>query len=237
MQQAAGQELVGGCNNWQGGNSCRQRGQELVGGLHGGQQLSQQQLNLGQQHQRLRRTGQCSVCLRFLSLTAAGVIHQHGPSNGCLGSGRQPVNGSINIKNSENIVSSSGNPPVSSTSTDQKNLIELISSERCRVLKRIPKASRVLAAEKLSAVLARIVAKPDDSAAWADLLRFSFACFAVPRGRGGKRHQSSLKSKVNSALDAFPDSSQRIPSQTLANRIYNHTKKSDNLATRIYLRS
>jgi len=38
-----------------------------------------------------RRTRQCTVCLRTLSLNAAGVIHQHGPCGApCIGSGRTP---------------------------------------------------------------------------------------------------------------------------------------------------
>ena len=148
------------------------------------------------QSQRIRRTGQCSVCLRVLSLTAAGLIHQHGPSPGCSGTGCQPIVGSTCIKDPELSTAAPPSTSASSVNNSEQDLLQSILSQRCRLLKRIPKASRTLAAEKLSAVLLRIIANPDDLSAWSDLLRFSFACLVVPGGRGGKNHQSNLTSKV-----------------------------------------
>ena len=40
-----------------------------------------------------RRKGQCTVCKRQISLTAAGVLFKHGP--GCKGSRDLPVEGSV----------------------------------------------------------------------------------------------------------------------------------------------
>ena len=60
-----------------------------------------------------------------------------------------------------------------------EDLIDVIRAERCRVLKRIPKASRIPAAEKMSAILERIIANPDEPTLWSDLLRFTHACLAV----------------------------------------------------------
>jgi hypothetical protein len=85
-----------------------------------------------------------------------------------------------------------------------EDLIDVIRVERCRVLKRISKASRIPAAEKMSAVLERIIANPDEPTLWSDLLRLTHACLAVPGRRGGKRHLSSLTSQVNNAFDAYP---------------------------------
>ena len=172
------------------------------------------------QSQRIRRTGQCSVCLRVLSLTAAGLIHQHGPSPGCPGTGRQPIVGSTCIKNPELSTAAPPSTSTSSVNNSQQDLLQSLSSQRCRLLKRIPKASRTLAAEKLAAVLSRIIANPDDLSAWSDILRFSFACLAVPGGRGGKNHQSNLTSKVNSALNAYPERPTDRSSQSKPQSIY-----------------
>ena len=139
------------------------------------------------------------MCLRYLSLTNAGVIHQHGP--GCPGTGHPPVEGSVNNKPTDH-----SDKPVTAQhiTAHQDEFIDTIKSERCRLLKRIPKASRILAAEKLSTILDRIITKPDDSMMWLSVLRFSHACLAVPGGRGGRRHLSSLATKVNKALDRIP---------------------------------
>jgi Reverse transcriptase (RNA-dependent DNA polymerase) len=155
--------------------------------------------------QRQRRTGQCTVCLRHLSLTASGLVHQHGP--GCAGNGCPPVDGSIVVCSGQSETSSSQST-AQLLSDDTPELIDVLRSERCRLLKRIPKASRSLAADKLSTLLERIVADSDDIQRWNDLLRFSHACLAVPGGRGGRRHVSSLATKVNKALDMYTSAHQ-----------------------------
>ncbi len=40
-----------------------------------------------------RQNGQCTQCLRVLSLTSSGLLHAHG--HGCLGSSQLPVAGSV----------------------------------------------------------------------------------------------------------------------------------------------
>ncbi len=179
---------------------------------------------------RQRRTGQCTACLRQLSLTVAGVIHQHGPGEGCAGSGQPPVDGSVTCKQSEAEVKIT--QETSGDCLDPHQLIHILKADRCRVLKRLPKASRSLAAGKLATLLARIVASPDELMAWSDLMRFSFTCFAIPGGRGGKRHLSSLTSKVNRALRAYPLVIERTtPSVNRTDKTRPSTK--DNLAARI----
>ena len=143
--------------------------------------------------------------------------------------GHPPVKGSVNNKLTDH-----SDTPVTAqhVTAHQDEFIDTIKSERCRFLKRIPKASRILAAEKLSTILDRIITKPDDSMLWLSILRFSRACLAVPGGRGGRRHLSSLAAKVNKALDAYLISTTQILQPVL------HVRKSgpsttDNIAARI----
>ena len=70
----------------------------------------------------------------------------------------------------------------------QRTLQALKSSWR-RVLKCIPKASRLLAATTLSNVLSRVI---NTLEAWYDLMLFGNVCFGLPGQRGGKCHMSSL---------------------------------------------
>jgi len=181
--------------------------------------------------QRQRRTGQCTVCLRHLSLTGSGLVHQHGP--GCAGNGCPPVDGSIIVCSSQSETSSSQST-AQLLSDDTPELIDVLRSERCRLLKRIPKASRSLAADKLSTLLERIVADPDDIQRWNDLQRFSNACFAVQGGRGGKRHVSSLATKVNKALDMYTSAHQ--PMTSLRHSDKKRSRRADaeaNIAARV----
>ena len=70
----------------------------------GGSQQQQQQTS----QQRQRRTGQCSVCLRILSLNAAGVIHQHGPSCApCAGTNCPPLEDSVSYKQADSDITKS----------------------------------------------------------------------------------------------------------------------------------
>jgi len=108
--------------------------------------------------------------------------------------------------------------------------MELLHQRRCRVLKRVPKASRIAAADKLAETLRRIVADPDCIDKWMDLLLFTFACFNVPGQRGGKRHLSSLASKVNQAVAAFPSV---IPPNSVAKQQKPRKSSNSNLAARV----
>ena len=65
-----------------------------------------------------------------------------------------------------------------------------------RVLKRVPRASRHLAATKLARIL-EDVAEKNDSGSWSRLFKFGRRCLAVPR-RGGRRRK--LASAVNAKL-------------------------------------
>ena len=137
-------------------------------------------------------------CSRLLSLSAAGVTHQHGPiGEPCKGSGWPPFVVSTSSYRSNSIASVT-------TAENLEVLINTIRSDRCRLLKHVPMASRVLAADKPKSVGSRISVKSNDTLVWEDLLRFSYACSAVPGGRAVKRHYQSLTSKVNTQLNTHP---------------------------------
>jgi len=160
-----------------------------------------------------RRSGQCVQCLRVLSLTAAGLLHSHGP--GCSGSGKQPVVGSVTCVtlHSQRIVQSSTaatNCSSASPIRTSVDIMEQLRHRRVRVLKRVPKSSRIPAAEKLGETLRQVIDNPDCVDKWIDLLLFTFSCFGVPGQRGGKRHISSLASKINAAVASFPSTSPSV---------------------------
>ena len=155
----------------------------------------------------VRHNGQCIKCLRVLSLTAAGLLHSHGP--GCPGSGQLPIPGYVqNMSSGLKQSTASFDTTIPSSyavqSQSPEDIMEMLRQQRRRVLKRVPKASRIPAAEKLSETLRKVISNPDSVTSWSELMSFTFACFGVPGHRGGKRHLSSLASKVNQAIASFP---------------------------------
>jgi len=172
-------------------------------------------------------------------------MHSHGP--GCPGSGQPPVLGSVtSVSLRQNVkAQSSSTKPSDSThnSADSSQLpsqspteiIEFLRLRRCRVLKRVPKALRIPAAEKLAETLRQVVADPDCIGKWVDLLLFTFSCFAVPGQRGGKRHLASLASKINAAVASFPVSTPSTPTPVLhkVKPSKSRLHSLDNLAARV----
>jgi len=172
------------------------------------------QLPANSQHRK--NSGSCCVCLRIISLTSSGTIRSHGPhSNQCPGSGCVPVDGSItqppSFGSGDGAAASQPfsitDPDSSGTRTDQQlaqQLLDIVVEARGggRVLKYIPKASRLQAATNLSVILDRVKENPDNMDAWKQLLLFTPSCFRVTE-RGGKRHRSSLTTQVNKALCNF----------------------------------
>ena len=159
-------------------------------------------------HRSEKKNGQCSVCLRTICLTTSGVIHKHGP--GCPGSSQLPIPSSIQANGtvmsgatSDAAVPESSNNLGSIPVENSSSLLEEVCNARNRVIKYIPKASRIPAASKLESVLSQIISSPDNIEAWKQLLIFGHACFGVPNQRGGRRHSSSLASKVNKAIKDF----------------------------------
>ena len=154
---------------------------------------------------RPRSVGLCRVCKRQIHVTTTGVLYKHGP--GCAGSGVHPVDGSVmdidgNSQQKRSASGDSANSVDEMTSDDFLN--QLRDGMRCRLLKRIPKASRLAAAEKLAQLLSAIITNPDNLQAWIDLMLFPSCCLKVPDGRGGRKHQKALAGKLNEVIRAYP---------------------------------
>ena len=142
--------------------------------------------------ERQKQLGSCSVCFRQLSITSSSVIHSHGLNGQCAGSGHAPVDGSITVVKAPTYNSQSSQP----ASDDSSHSIAEMTSDillqclrdgmdNCRLLKRIPKATRTVAAEKLAQLLTVIVANPDNIQAWSDLFLFPSFLFESPRRTRG----------------------------------------------------
>ena len=150
---------------------------------------------------RASRAG-CPVCSRSIPLTKTGAIRIHGPlSNRCAGSGMSLCSqGSLSsVRSPED----SETPPVAQYSSSEL----LFSSElrqSTRVLKRIPRAARHLAATKLASVLDDVSEK-NDSSSWARLFKFGRRCdcLAQPR-RGGQRRSLTTVVKRQLEVEADP---------------------------------
>lgn len=167
----------------------------------------------------------CSVCMRQISLTSAGVIHSHGHGSLCVGSGCPPAAVTTAVSTSESafttssmsLVTAVGQLQQASRPLDSQTLLDDVVRARCRVLKYIPKASRIMAATKFTTVLDRIVADPDNVSLWQQFLMFTHSCFTVGE-RGGKRHSTTLATKVNNALSAFPTTGYRLQPPVVCNK-------------------
>lgn len=123
---------------------------------------------------------------------------------------------------------------VSSPQLDSQTLLDNVVSARCRLLKYIPKASRIPAATNLTVILNRILLDPSNVNLWQHFLLFAFGCLGVGE-RGGKRHNTTLATKVNNALDEFMSLGYRQQHQAADRRkkIKSDLKVGDDLAARV----
>ena len=148
----------------------------------------------------------CAVCCLLISVTAAGLIRQHGPlRNRCPGSRKQPGPGSqsgVLSSLSQQLHGAVGMHAASSLSSQIPTV-----TQRCplplkclvKILKRIPRASREQAASKLATILDAIVSNSNHTS-WCRLLQFSVRCFHVA-GEGARMvKRCSLASIVNRKL-------------------------------------
>jgi hypothetical protein len=60
---------------------------------------------------------------------------------------------------------------------------------RQKILKRLPRASRATAAEKLASLLAAVIDDSTNLVAWSNLLLCAPMCFSAPGDRGSKKRQ------------------------------------------------
>ena len=144
------------------------------------------------------------MCLRSISLTAKNLVRQHGPvSSRCAGSNKPPrysaLPDSHQTQPSTVLCSLTASPAESPAavltssepSSDDSDMSSLPPRVTTRVLKRLPKASRLACAQKFAAILDSVVALNDKSS-WDRLLRFPARCLRQPRRGGKKRSLASV---------------------------------------------
>ena len=129
------------------------------------------------------------------------INSNHGPIHSqCPGSGRPPVVQSPAMK-------CPGSSTASSTSISAPSSVpppgHLAAHTRVsiKILKRIPRALCILAANKLTSILNRSTTK-NDAKSWECLFSFPVRCLHTPK-RGGHHH--SLASEVNQLLKGEAD--------------------------------
>ena len=142
----------------------------------------------------------CPGCRRLMPVTKAGLIRVHGPvSKRCTGFGRPPslIEQTADCEALSSLQCPPPTPhPIERYLADPPYIHTVPRRLSCKVLKRIPRASRMPAANKLATILDDIVRRNDD-ASWDRLFRFCYRCLRVLK-RGG--HRRSLAGEVNLLL-------------------------------------
>ena len=140
-------------------------------------------LLLDTQDERSPSNGLCAVGLRSMPLRKDGAVRVHRPVvSRCPGSGKQPRDTHPAAPPIHTMPQSPlcSQPPIMPSASLSVSLLP-----RVRLLRRLPLASRDLAASKLSTVLEE-VNQSNNVSAWTRLLKFPRRCCWVP-GRGGQR--------------------------------------------------
>ena len=184
----------------------------------------------------------CAVCRRHISITAAGLIRQHGPlRNRCTGSHQQPGPG----PGFSPLLSQQPHGPERMRTAPLPSSQTSLDTQQCpmkcsvKILKRIPRSSREQAASKLAVILDAVVSK-NDHISWVRLLQFSARCLHVPAQRA---KSCSLASMVNRHVREEADppaprqstrssrlptkSSPKDPMQYLASRVSSKLEQGD----------
>ena len=111
-------------------------------------------------------TAQCVACSRVISVTRAGLVHVHGPiGNRCPGSQCLPAASASSSSSSTALPSSVPQSPPSSSLSD---ITDLPPRPAVKILKRVPRASREVAAKKLATVVGNVV-NCNDHGSWVRL--------------------------------------------------------------------
>jgi hypothetical protein len=110
---------------------------------------------------------------------------------------------------------------------------------QCRLVKRIPEAPRLAAAEKLTLLLSVIIKNPYNLQAWIDLMLFLSCCLKVPGCRSGRKHQKAPAGKLNEVIQAYPGKSVATVGLRCTNRVaaahksYNKRTEQERMAARV----
>ena len=150
----------------------------------------------------------CPVCFKFFCALSSGLLRLHGPhSRRCPGSHQAVTSSSPSVVGQIGATcpSSTNHTVASSPDCPQPSpAFSLTSPPRVPTIRRLPKASRRLAAEKFSALLEGVV-RDNTPSSWVSLLLFTSNCLYSPQ-RGGRRW--SLTTANNKQLeDCSGDSS------------------------------
>ena len=119
----------------------------------------------------------CSVCHREIPVTRLGMIRTHGPvTNRCPGLSNPP----LQAPGSSDPIANSAikpNPP------------------NVKILKRIPRAARDLAARRLASIIDDVV-RENSTSCWDRLFRFSVRCLRAPKRAGHRRSLATLATQM-----------------------------------------
>ena len=125
----------------------------------------------------------CSVCLRSVAVTSAGLIRQHGPVQAHCSGSHQPSASSFLILPpfAPPITLRVEVPSPAPSATTQAALpAAAFSRPTVKILRRILKASRLLAGRKLTSLLEAVVFG-NDHTLWKRLFHFSSHCLKLPQ--------------------------------------------------------
>ena len=137
----------------------------------------------------------CSVCHREMPVTRLGLIRTHGPvTNRCLGSRCTPAQASDSPVHSTNGRSAPAQAPRPSDPI-----------ANVKILKRIPRAARDLAARRLGSILDDVV-RENTTICWDRLFRYAVRCLRAPKRAGHRRSLATLTSQLKrEETDPDPD--------------------------------
>ncbi len=139
----------------------------------------------------------CAVCLRSLSTTSTGVLRAHGPLTArCPGSGKPPRPLAVPLSGPSSQVAPSPHGHQSPSPSSPPVAPSLETIPKFRVLRRIPRAARLLCCSKMTAILNYIV-KFNSVASWNRLFLFAPRCLRQPQ-KG--THSESLSTMVKCQL-------------------------------------
>ena len=124
----------------------------------------------------------CSVCLRSVAVTSAGLIRQHGPVQArCSGSHQPSASSSLILPPFVPPIALTVEVPSPAPSATQAALpAAAFSRPTAKILRRIHKASRLLAGRKLTSLL-EVVVFGNDHTSWKRLFHFSSHCLTLPQ--------------------------------------------------------
>ena len=155
----------------------------------------------------------CTVCRRTISITASGLVRLHGPIRACCPGSRRA---SLDVLSSQRSTIIEVGPP--SPQPFSQSSVSLPPMINCKIVKRIPRNSRDLAAKKLASILEAVVSH-NDCASWDRLLRFGSRCLRLPsnQGRPGSL-TSALNKQISEEVDP-PNTPVPSPPRTLPKEI------------------